>query len=78
MERRRVSQNRFQKIEIEKEIPIPSFSRSKYPFEQMQVGDSFFAPVQSLSSSIMIAQSKTKFRFKSKFQDGGTRVWRVA
>ncbi len=30
------------KIIIEKFIPIPSKSKEKYPFSEMEVGDSFF------------------------------------
>jgi len=64
-------------IKIEKGIPIPEFSKSKYPFDQMKVGDSFFALKPNLGSSMMNAQARNGFKFKSKYQDGGTRVWRV-
>lgn len=64
-------------IKIEKGIPMPDFSRLKYPLDQMEVGDSFFVLKPTIASSIMSAEARTGFRFKSKYQDGGTRVWRV-
>jgi hypothetical protein len=76
--RKRLANSFINTIKIEKNIPMPNFSRTKYPFDQMKVGDSFFASKPTLGSSIMSAEARTGFSFKSKFQDGGTRVWRVA
>jgi hypothetical protein len=64
------------KIKIEKGIPLPDLSR-KYPFDKMKVGDSFFTEKAHLTGSVICAQNRTGFKFKSKFMDGGTRVWRI-
>jgi len=64
------------KFKIEKGVPVPSFE-SKYPFSKMEIGDSFFAKKISLAGSITCAEARLGYKFKQKFIDGGTRVWRV-
>jgi len=64
-------------IKIDKGIPIPELKRTKYPFDLMNIGDSFFAPKPNLTASIQCAHARTGFKFTSKFENGGTRVWRV-
>lgn len=78
------------KIEIEKGIPIPMVS--KYPFAEMEVGDSFFLTDKQCKNDIIIARStiyntvrayKRKshtpsFKVKAKAMNGGLRVWRTA
>jgi hypothetical protein len=74
-------------IEIEKNIPLsPRWAhQTKYPFAQMEVGDSFFvrqteANKASVYSSIRWARDKFGFRFTAHADNdnGGVRVWRVA
>lgn len=71
-------------IEIEKGVPIPdSAQRSRYPFAQMEVGDSFFAPGRTTKQMQNAASTHRKkgkkFRAMKEFVDGveGTRIWRV-
>lgn len=72
-------------IKIEKQIPIPRKSHAigfrKYPFDSMEVGDSFFAfiSVQSLSTCANnYVKSIGNFkRFTTRKQNNGARVWRI-
>lgn len=71
-------------FKIEKDKPIPRGTSARYPFSQMEVGDSFFAP-KAVST---VSQSARKFAIKNpgyhfscrretyEGQDG-TRCWRV-
>ena len=56
------------KLKIEKGISIPL--RKKYPFEMMEIGDSFFVEAGSYASIWNTAKSRG---FKK-----GIRVWRVS
>lgn len=71
-------------FEIEKDKPIPP--RRKYPFEDMEVGDSFFAPRDDFPHAGDAARvyahhrkGKVKFRTRNVTENGvnGTRVWRI-
>lgn len=74
-------------ITIEKDIPIPPIRRGKYPFKQMQVGDSFFLPcANSQEQSISLDRVKSSCHFRLKHHgeryhatkiNGGVRVWLV-
>lgn len=76
------------KFKIEKSVPVP-MARSKvsdYPFDEMNVGDSFLIPtdekdkriIQSRVSGSAVAKAyKTKMKFSTRCVDGGVRVWRV-
>ena len=37
--------------EIEKDVSIPIHQSSKYPFAMMEIGDSFFVPIENLKTS---------------------------
>ena len=70
-------------ITIDKHIPLAS--RSKYPFEEMALGDSFFVPGRTISqmSAVSCAASrrtKHKYSCRSRRENAtnGIRVWRVA
>lgn len=72
------------KIEIEKGIPIKNVDRRnayhKYPWMEMEIGDSFLAKklrIFSIASSRRNAERKTGFKFACRTVDGGTRIWRV-
>lgn len=64
---------------IEKNIPIPA-SRSKYPFNKMEIGESVFfeyvfgLKARSAADSYGRAHKK---RFVSRKVESGLRVWRV-
>ena len=69
---------------IEKGIPVPKTAgagrKTKYPFESMQVGDSFFVKdgtVKTLSRSCGTYGKRLECKFTSRTVDGGARVWRV-
>lgn len=74
-------------IKIEKNVPLPlgagaGGSNKKYPIEEMQVGDSFFAPgvtTANISGAFMKAKSQgKKFCTRTVTEGGiaGCRVWR--
>jgi hypothetical protein len=66
-------------IKIDKQIPIPN-GRNKYPFAEMEIGDSFFV-ANVRSSNIQLRYYKPKqFTRRSVVKDGvqGVRVWRIA
>jgi hypothetical protein len=73
-------------FEIEKNIPAPNGTgkagaRPKYPFAQMDVGDSFFVPgmkSSALSNATQWHASKTGKKFTCTAEADGARCWRVA
>jgi hypothetical protein len=72
-------------ISVEKGIPIESKvgrgAAARYPFAQMEVGDSFFVPGKrsgQLSNHCSYQRLKTGRRFTIRKVDGGVRVWRIA
>lgn len=79
-----------EKIKIEKDIPIPKYTRgpiAKYPFSKMEIGDSFFIHSQKQSRavsscSIMWARhfnkkNKEERKFSTRKQGKGYRCWRI-
>ena len=72
-------------MNIEKGIPIPYFagSATRYPWDEMDVGDSMFAPKPtSLASAATLAGKRRGWKFSARTvtENGvkGTRVWRIA
>lgn len=70
-------------IQIDKGIPIPdkiAKRNRKYPFDYMEVGDSFLTGlkvVSEIASSKTLAEKRTGFKFEPFVIDGFVRVWRV-
>ena len=70
-------------IKIEKDVPIPLRPRgkpSKYPWADMEPGDSFFVPgvlPAKISGSVGAARNRHGFRLTMRAENGGTRVWRL-
>lgn len=68
---------------VEKNVPIPTDSRAaKYPFGGMQVGDSFFVPVEdatytSVAGSAYGYARRHGMKMSVAKEDTGTRVWRT-
>jgi len=75
---------------IENNVPIPDVhSKSKYPWPEMEVGDSVFIKAEEgetptrlngiVSSSVRYYGRKTgrKFRTRVFSEENGIRVWRV-
>lgn len=64
-------------FEIEKGVPIPASRSFKYPFKNMEVGDSFFCQHQGVRSSAMHFGRRHKTKYKSIVEGNGYRVWRI-
>lgn len=72
------------KYKITKDVPIPTTAHSgrqatKYPFPDMEIGDSFFAniPSQKLSSAAINYGKRYGMRFTVRKEGDGSRVWRI-
>jgi len=74
-------------IKIEKNVPIPNKKRSgrktKYPFDKMEIGDSFFTdnilPIALYQAAHhWNKRSGNKYRWKA-YKEGefGARIWRI-
>lgn len=64
-------------IKIDKNIPMPaSLGSTKWPFGNMEVGDSFEVPTKSIQQ-IISAMSWYGKRNKMKFSRRKNRVWRI-
>lgn len=68
-------------MKIEKNIPIPTKAsagrKSMFPWEDMQVGDSFFVSEHKSPPSAPSRVRKEGMKFTSRSVDGGFRVWRT-
>ena len=73
--------------EIEKNVPVAEpWGGYRYPFKQMEIGDSFFIPADgdlkktksSMASRATRYGARTGKRFVVRNVNGGIRVWRVA
>jgi hypothetical protein len=74
-------------MKIEKGIPVPSNAtrKAKYPFREMEVGDSFFITdkVDAERTRKKVSAAATMFcqqrecKFKTQTFDTGVRIWRV-
>lgn len=72
-------------IKIEKNIPFPRYTKNgrstnrKYPWEEMQVGDSFFSEKKATTmvSAANHAGKRLGMKFATKSENKGTRVWRI-
>ena len=68
-------------IAIEKSIPLPEQrKRRSYPYQEMDVGDSFF--VDQIKPQIMFNRNlevskKTGMKFTARREGNGVRVWRI-
>jgi len=73
--------SRARTIEITKGMPTPRGRRAKYPFRDMEIGDSFFAAGSSVIGIHGCARRHRPMRFtcRSVVEDGvaGIRVWRI-
>lgn len=70
--------------QIDKGVPMPPISRGKgrlvYPWDEMEVGDSFVPMGKNAGRALVI--SATKYRpgkaFEARTVKGATRIWRTA
>lgn len=77
------------KIEIQKNVPIPDKIRNRvYPFNEMEVGDSFLCPYivgkekyaqgqKVLTAIWRYCRNNKDKKFTSNSTDVGVRVWRI-
>lgn len=82
-------------FKIEKGVPLPRGSHKgaapRYPWREMEVGDSFFAPLSSyqcrsgeptvekyLLSMQRVAAGQREGSFRVRAEGDGVRVWRIA
>jgi len=70
-----------EEIEITKGLPTPHRGRTKYPFRDMELGDSFFAPGASVIGLHGCARRHRPMRFtcRTLVENGvaGGRGWRI-
>ena len=69
-------------INIDKDVPIPSKGRTKYPLGEMNVGDSFLVnkgaeKTSSLRMTVSIYGKKHNKKFTTRTTPDGVRVWRI-
>lgn len=67
-------------IRIESGIPMPP-SRTKYPYAQLAVGDSFsveLSKARSVSACVRAHARRTGYRYSVRRDGDCVRVWRVA
>lgn len=71
-----------QMYEISKDVPVPPpIRRMNYPYEQLQVGESFWVAgvsMQSLCNANRRQSKRLERKFICRREGDGVRVWRVA
>jgi len=71
------------KFKVEKGIPAPKVKKGpprKYPWLEMEVGDSFFVPgvnYNEFKTQPSNAGKRYGLKYTTRSVDGGVRVWRV-
>ena len=69
-------------IKIDKNIPIPSSNviKRKYPYKEMEIGDSFFVNKRhtEFQASLAYFRRTTGNQFKAHKENTGLRIWRVS
>ena len=73
-------------FKVEKNVPLPGNAGkggayARYPWKQMQIGDSLFVEgftAAQFSGRVSYARKSLGLQFISRTVDGGCRVWRVA
>lgn len=71
-----------QMYKISKDVPVPPpIRRMNYPYEQLQVGESFWVEgvsMQSLCNANRRQSKRLERKFICRREGEGVRVWRVA
>jgi hypothetical protein len=71
------------KLKIEKGVPLNGDARCRYPWREMEVGDSFFVAAknpqaaQAVQVSICGSAARQDGKYTTRRVDGGVRCWRV-
>lgn len=72
------------KIPVDRNIPLPQVRVGRlYPFEDMQIGDSFFVidgSVVRIHAAARQFNKRMRFTCRTRIEDGvrGVRVWRIS
>ena len=67
-------------IKIEKDIQVPHRRKNKYPWLEMEAGDSFFVEAdhaEGARAATYYASKKYQRTFTCRKVDGGIRIWRT-
>jgi hypothetical protein len=69
-------------VNIDKGVPVPPSSGTKYPFGDMEDGDSFLVPVEDKinvlnSARQWIRRNRDDLRIVSRTLEEGVRIWFV-
>jgi hypothetical protein len=64
-----------QLVQIDHDVPLPIHGNSKYPWHQMEVGDSFLIARCAVQPPINILRKGWKFTRRET--EEGWRIWRV-
>lgn len=67
--------------QIDRDVPLPANNRSTWPWADMEVGDSFGAPINkhnALRAGVAFAGKKLGRKFICRLHGDGVRVWRTA
>jgi len=67
-------------FKIDRNIP-PPHKKSKYPFGDMNVGDSILIPYSKYATASVSARNfgkKNGMRFTTRKSEGEARIWRIA
>jgi hypothetical protein len=78
----------MENFKIEKDVPVPGtyHHRAKYPFPEMEVGDSFLVPYGGKPKRVVMNNVRSAgsyygkrhgIRFVFRTEEGGVRTWRV-
>jgi len=67
-------------IKIDKGVPVPLNRRTKYPWADMEVGDSFFVVTDKIANfkRNVYAKNRNGKEFTARAEGDGCRVWRTA
>lgn len=67
-------------VGLDKDVPLPE-ARKRYPYREMEVGDSFFVEgggIQNICNQNYRTGKKLGKSFIARKEDNGVRVWRVS
>ena len=67
-------------VGLDKDVPLPE-ARKRYPYREMEVGDSFFVEgggIQNICNQNYRTGKKLGKSFIARKEEGGVRVWRVS
>lgn len=67
-------------LDVEKDVPVPE-ARKRYPYREMEVGDSFFVEgggIQNVCNQNYRMGKKLGMSFIARKEAEGVRVWRTA